>query len=83
MTCLTSFNKLEKLIFFCAANLKKQKVEKEEEKLRESLERKRSLIRRHKRKNWACYTMLLSEIYGILRRRDTIEGECLMLYIII
>ena len=58
-----------------AANLKKQHQEKEEEKLRETLFRKRSLIRRHSRKNWACYTMLLCELYGILRRRDTIAGK--------
>ena len=60
-----------------AANLKKHHQEKEEEKLKESLERKKSLIKRHKRKNWACYTMLLCELYGILRRRDTVcdEGE--------
>ncbi|XP_028393611.1 uncharacterized protein LOC114517957 [Dendronephthya gigantea] len=60
-----------------AANLKKHHQEKEEEKLKESLDRKKSLIKKHKRKNWACYTILLFELYGILRRRDTIvdNGE--------
>ncbi|XP_046860086.1 uncharacterized protein LOC124453329 isoform X2 [Xenia sp. Carnegie-2017] len=58
-----------------AANLKKHHQEKEEEKLKESLHYKRSLIERHHRKNWACYTMLLCEIYGILRRRCTINDD--------
>ena len=58
-----------------ATNLKKKHQERAEERLKETLERTRSLIKRHSRKNWACYTMLLCELYGILRRTDTIEGK--------
>ena len=58
-----------------AANLKKHHQERTEERLKDTLQRTRYLIKRHKRKNWACYTMLLCELYGILRRTDTIEGR--------
>ena len=57
-----------------AMNLRKVKQERTQEKLKETLQRTRSLIKRRKRKNWACYTMLLCEFYGILRRTDTVEG---------
>lgn len=67
------------LLITFLANLKKHHQEKEEEKLKESLHYKRSLIERHHRKNWACYTMLLCEIYGILRRRCTINGWYIIL----